>query len=107
MTINVTHWGNDPMGASTLHKGLRDDCPAPECPDPIRVPDTWGTYCPHGKRIVERDPDRTDCEGYPVGRNVDPWPCHEGECTREAFERACQAEEDEYWDSLMSEVKQW
>lgn len=66
----------------------------------------WGVYCPHGKHIVERDPDRTDPEGYPVGRIVDPWPCTVDGCTLEAFEAAEQATENEYWESLLSEVYQ-
>jgi hypothetical protein len=60
----------------------------------------WGVYCPHGKQIVERDPDRTDPEGCPVGRLVDPWPCHVDGCTLEAFEQHEQAREDEHWDAL-------
>lgn len=27
------HEGNDPMGAPTLHRGLLDRCPSPECED--------------------------------------------------------------------------
>lgn len=29
----LSHWGNDQMGASTQHKGERANCPAPECED--------------------------------------------------------------------------
>ncbi len=50
--------------------------------------DEWGTWCAHGKRIVE--PDLTVPElapGYPKGRIVTPWPCSAGGCTQEAFER--------------------
>ena len=48
--------------------------------------DQWGTWCKHGKRIVEPDP--TDPEpNYPRGRIVEPWPCDADGCTREQFER--------------------
>jgi hypothetical protein len=60
-------------------------------------------YCPHGQLIVELD-DHTDPEGNPVGRLVNPWPCTAGGCTPEAFEQDQQAEEDNYWDTLISEV---
>jgi hypothetical protein len=29
----ATHYGNDPMGAPTTHRGPIEDCPAPECQD--------------------------------------------------------------------------
>ncbi|NUS25075.1 MAG: DUF4326 domain-containing protein [Streptomyces sp.] len=60
----------------------------------------WGVYCPHGQRIVERDPDHTDPEGHPVGRLVDPWPCAVDGCTLEAFEADQQADVDEYHDAI-------
>lgn len=60
----------------------------------------WGVYCPHGKQIVERDPDLTDPEGRPVGRLVTPWPCTVEDCTLERFEADQQAEIDEYWDGI-------
>lgn len=104
---DVTHEGNDPMGAPSTHRGLLENCPAPDCQDRVlEQQDVWGVYCPHGQQIVERDPDRTDPEGYPVGRLVDPWPCTVDGCTLEAFEQEQQAEEHEYWTSLMGEVHQ-
>ena len=60
----------------------------------------WGVYCPHGQQIIERDPNRTDPEGQPVDRIIDPWPCTADNCTLEAFEAAQQAEVDEYWDGI-------
>lgn len=62
--------------------------------------DAWGVYCPHGQRIVERDPNLTDPDGYDVGRIVDPWPCTVDGCTLEAFEQREQAREDEYYEGL-------
>jgi hypothetical protein len=62
--------------------------------------EAWGVYCPHGKQIVERNPDQTDPEGNPVGPIVDPWPCAVDGCTLKAFEADQQAEIDEYWDSV-------
>ncbi len=72
-------------------------------PDTINgVPsDRWGTWCPHGIRIVEPDPDSPDIH-YPNGRVVDPWPCADG-CTREAFEAEQQAEYAAYHEGLMAE----
>lgn len=47
MSATETHWGNDPMGAPTTHKGLKENCSAPECMDET---------CPHcGK------PDKDHC----------------------------------------------
>lgn len=107
MPINATHEGPDAMGAPTTHKGLLENCPAPECQDRVlEQQEAWGISCPHGKKIVERDPDRADPEGYPVGRLVTPWPCIVDGCTLEAFEQREQATEDGYWDSLMSGVPQ-
>ncbi|WP_055693236.1 hypothetical protein [Streptomyces prasinopilosus] len=104
MTINVTHDGYDQTGAPTAHKGLIENCPAPECQDRvIEQQEAHGTYCPHGKKITELDPDHPDQEGQPE-RLVDPWPCTVEGCTLEAFEEHEQACEDEYWDSLLSEV---
>ncbi|GHB14637.1 hypothetical protein ABT144_38585 [Streptomyces sp. NPDC002039] len=60
----------------------------------------WGVYCPHGKQIVERDPDHTDPEGQPVGRIVDPWPCTMDGCTIEAFEQDEQGREEDYYAAL-------
>lgn len=57
--------------------------------------DEWGTWCAHGKRIIEPDP------GQPLtyentGRVVDPWPCTEPGCTLEVFERDMAEEAAEY-----------
>jgi hypothetical protein len=101
MPINITHEGNDPIGAPTTHTGMLENCPAPECQDRIIERDqAWGVYCPHGKHIVERDPDHTDPEGHPVGRLVDPWPCTVDGCTLEAFEESERQREDEYYEAL-------
>lgn len=64
--------------------------------EPTGFPEAWGTYCPHNVQIVEKDPDRTDCEGCPVGRIVEPWPCSAPGCTRQAFEYAEDAEIEAY-----------
>ncbi|KOT57071.1 MULTISPECIES: hypothetical protein [Streptomyces] len=107
MTINVTHHGNDQMGAPTVHKGLLGDCPAPECQDRVtQAQEKWGAYCPHGLRIVEKDPEKTGPAGLPVERIVHPWPCAADGCTREEFERKEAEMENEYWASLMDEVRQ-
>lgn len=102
-----SHSGNDPIGAPTTHRGRLEDCPAPECQDQAADAEQampWGVYCPHDKQIVERDPDLTDPEGHEVSRLVTPWPCTVDGCTPEAFEASEQARENEYWESLMSEV---
>lgn len=62
--------------------------------------DKWGTWCAHGKRIVEPLPDRDPADPYPAGRIVDPWPCDAEGCTREAFERECAEEEAEYYAAI-------
>ncbi|MFE0207037.1 hypothetical protein [Streptomyces sp. NPDC058985] len=62
--------------------------------------EAWGVYCPHGKQIIERDPDLTDPEGQPASRIVNPWPCTVDGCTLEAFEADQQAEIDEYCDAV-------
>lgn len=31
----ASHYGNDPMGAPTTHRGPIEDCPAPECQDAL------------------------------------------------------------------------
>lgn len=36
MTTAVTHEGNDPMGAPSLHRGRLEDCGAPDCLDRAR-----------------------------------------------------------------------
>lgn len=33
-----THFGNDQMDAPTVHKGLQENCPAPECQDATAKP---------------------------------------------------------------------
>lgn len=33
MPDNSTHQGNDPAGGLTLHRGLLESCPAPDCQD--------------------------------------------------------------------------
>lgn len=35
MTINASHEGNDPMGALTTHRGLLENCGAPDCQDRV------------------------------------------------------------------------
>jgi hypothetical protein len=101
VTTPDTHRGSDQAGASTTHRGLLENCPAPECQDRvIEQQEAWGVYCPHGQRIVERDPQQADPEGQPVGRLVNPWPCAVDGCTLEAFEQREQEREDEYWDGI-------
>lgn len=101
---DVTHEGNDPMGARTTHSGLLENCPAPDCQDRVlEQRKARGTYCPHGKKITELDPDHPDPEGQPE-RVVDPWPCTVDGCTLDAFEADEQERENEYWESLLSEV---
>ena len=101
MSINVSHEGHDQAGAPTAHRGLLKNCPAPDCQDRIIEQQAeWGVYCPHGKQIVERDPDRNDPEGQPVGRLVTPWPCTVDGCTLEAFEAREQERENEHWDGI-------
>ena len=104
MTINITHWGNDPMGAPTTHTGLVENCPAPECQDKAES-NPWGVRCPHGMQIVEKDPEHTDPDGYPVGRFVDPWPCNVDGCTAEEYERQEAEAENEFWASMMQEAR--
>lgn len=90
----TSHW----FRAAQLEAGR-----ATECHDQAQRPEQhWGTWCPHGVQIVEKDPNLTDPDGYPVGRIVDPWPC--GQCALEDFERDMAAEEDAYWESMWSEV---
>jgi hypothetical protein len=108
MTINISHDAPHPGGfGNTRHKGMLENCPDPHCQDQVQESkNRWGTWCQHGTRIVEKDPDRTDCEGYSVGRIVEPWPCGEPDCTREIHEAGWAAEEEEYhaamWDEYTS-----
>lgn len=79
----------------------------------------WGTYCPHGTKLVEAVPAEHTCEEspppcalardlghlcvdhrgwckacYPDGRKILPWPCPEDGCTEADFDREqCEAEE--------------
>jgi hypothetical protein len=65
--------------------------------------DQYGSWCPHGKRIMVADP--ADQSDYPVLVFVEPWPCDQG-CTRFEIERQIEEEADayeaerwaEYWD---------
>lgn len=67
--------------------------------------DQYGSWCPHGKRIMVPDP--ADESDYPPLMFADPWPCAEG-CTREEIERQIEAEADrdererwaEYYDMV-------
>lgn len=95
MPINTSHEGYDPMGAPTTHRGMLENCPAPECQDRVlEQADAWGIHCPHGKKITEPDLDHPDQEGQPE-RIVSPWPCTVDGCTLDAFEQHEQAREDE------------
>lgn len=49
--------------------------------------DQWGTWCGHGKRIIEPNPDQP-LDHTNVGHVVTPWPCDAEECTLDAFEQA-------------------
>lgn len=55
--------------------------------------DQYGTWCPHGKRIMSADP--TDTSDYPVCIFVEPWPCTDG-CTPETVAAAMDAESAAY-----------
>jgi hypothetical protein len=65
--------------------------------------DQYGSWCPHGKRIMVADP--SDLSDYPVLVFAEPWPCDRGctraECERQLEEEAAEYEADrwrEYWD---------
>lgn len=59
----------------------------------------WGTYCPHGEKILEATPE-TRGRGYDrVGEIVEPWPCHRPGCTRGKFETELAAMEAELAES--------
>lgn len=87
-------------------------------PDSVRKPN-WGTYCPHGVKVVEAIPAEHTCDGkagalsdgtyckacHPDGRKVQPWPCREDGCTEDAFDRAEQEEIDEYYVSLTDALR--
>lgn len=45
-----THYGNDQMGASALHRGPLENCPAPECQDAIAEQDEE-PWLPAGTRV--------------------------------------------------------
>lgn len=95
-----THEGLHPaFGYFTTHRGAQENCSLPDCAgrQPVVVPEDWGAWCPHGRHVVVRDPERVDEDGYPVGKAVDPWPCDR--CTLAEFEAA---EEQRYQDSLPS-----
>lgn len=87
----------------------------------------WGTYCPHGTKIVEAvEADHTcqnpqpDCEHsgelghlcidhtawckacYPDGRKILPWPCDR--CTEATFDREQQEMEEQYWEGMRREA---
>lgn len=92
-------------------------------PTSIRRPD-WGTYCPHGRKVVKAVPAEHTCQPprplctigvddpfhmcepdscpacYPSGRIAEPWPCGKQGCTREAFEKSMQDEIDECHEAL-------
>lgn len=92
----------------------------------MRKPD-WGTYCPHGLKVVERVPTEHSCQSreslpgatawdwdepvpctgcYPDGQIVEPWPCDAPDCTRERFDLAMEAEVEEYWESISQLISQ-
>ncbi|WP_033338893.1 hypothetical protein [Catenuloplanes japonicus] len=59
--------------------------------------DRWGTWCTHGHRIVEPDPNAPWLnEHTPKSRIVDPWPCTADGCIRAQFETDCANEEAKY-----------
>lgn len=55
----------------------------------------YGSWCPHGKRIMVANPVAVDpdCPGLVF---VVPWPCDAPECSREEIERQIEEEEDRY-----------
>lgn len=87
----------------------------------LRRPE-WGSYCPHGAKVVEAVPAvhtcgrpaddpagsvdlkglcSSDCPAcYPAGRKVQPWPCTEDGCTEANFDKATEAEIEEYWEAV-------
>ena len=60
--------------------------------------DQYGSWCPHGKRIMVPDP--ADQSDYPALVFTEPWPCDQG-CTRAEIERQVEEEAAEY------EADQW
>ena len=98
------HWGFDPtFGFPARHRGLVNNCGAPECVEkqPVAIPDGWGMYCPHGAHIVVLD--RIE-NREPIGRVVEPWPCDL--CTREEFEAEMDRELEESLEALRSLFRQ-
>lgn len=62
----------------------------------------WGTWCQHGKRIIEPDPTQPLDHTNP-GRVVEPWPCIADGCTLASFEQDMADEEADYWAFLWDE----
>lgn len=74
----------------------------------------WGTYCPHGVKLVEAVPaahrcggrpgpldDGTYCQAcYPNGRKIQPWPCEMPGCSEKDFDRAEQEALNEHHEEL-------
>lgn len=71
----------------------------------VPTDEEWGVYCPHGVKIVEKDASRTDVDGYPLGRIMEPWPCDRPLCTREAYEEELRKEEESYQAERWAEYR--
>lgn len=90
----------------------------------------WGTYCPHGKQVVEAVPaahichlPKVPCDSsgdpwhvcadhqpacaacYPTGRKVRPWACDRNECSEKAFDEAEQAAMDAYYEEQLDAMR--
>lgn len=101
-----------------LHRGLLATVTRPE----------WGVYCPHGTKLVEREPAEHVCKDpwppcdlrgqlghlcgdhhwcracYPTGRKISPWPCGEDGCTEADFDREQQEMEEAYYEEMRREA---
>lgn len=58
-----THYGNDPMGAPTQHRGLLENCPAPDCQDRVAEQCEWN---PAAEQFIDhmaaQDPERLEAD---------------------------------------------
>lgn len=102
--LKQSHFGGSPYhGGMTEHRGVKADCPDPDCGPEMSVPADWGAWCRHGAHVVVRDPDGDDEWGYPTGMAADPWPC--SLCTPDEFARDMAAHEDEYTEGLIDAMR--
>lgn len=98
-----------------LHDALRTTVEKPE----------WGTYCPHGTKLIESEGAEHTCHlpkepcdrkgelghlcidhqpwcraCYPEGRKIVPWPCLEEGCTEADFDREMQEREEVHYKEM-------